>query len=637
MNERLCPLCDRDWEATTCPVHGVPTIGSSTGAPQRLEVGTILIERYRIDGLLGQGGMGALLTATDLTNETRVVVKVLRGERVGDLANVRRFYQEARAASALSHPSIVRILTFGLDEATRAPFFAMEFVPGRTLKAMLASDGPLSEAEAVAIFLPIARALGAAHAGGVLHRDLKPSNIMVDEAPPRVKVLDFGLAKILQDPGTAPLTQPGKTVGTPAFMAPEQVTNGNQDFRTDLYGLGCVLHAALTGGPPFTGPDIVEVMRKQVRSPAPPLPAALCDGRPPSRPLRSLHSNLLAKAPADRPASTGFVIEVFEALAEQQREPANRLGGFEQADTQVDLKTKRRVPTPTAHTINEEPLGVADEPSSRFADEETTHGPGSDETASGDELTVAHPVVTVVKAGPTHRLLLEDIISGVGGTDDVPTPMLQPTLDGELGGPSLDSGTGDPSLTSIMPASLERPGSATPADITPNAETGPAAAYPAPRAARRRPALAVRSRFRLATPPMPPRMPSPVERPLWWLMGLTAALVGLGLAFVASRGGSAPPTASEPTPRPHIERKLEVVATPRRASSQASANIEVLTVPVPAEVIVDGESMGRTPLDIERPAPEQPVEVVIRRRGYRTVRRLLKHNTPSPIEVELSL
>src|SRR6185436_11410547 len=152
----------------------------------------------------------------------------------------------------------------------------------------------------------VARALIEAHDKGVLHRDLKPANLMVvptagdDE---EIKVLDFGLAKVLEpEEGTKPFTAPGQAVGTPAFMAPEQITQSPQDFRTDLYGLGCVMHVMLTGSAPFDGPDRLEVMRKQIREPPPPLPERLADGRPPSSELIALHRKLLMKNRPDRPA-----------------------------------------------------------------------------------------------------------------------------------------------------------------------------------------------------------------------------------------------------------------------------------------------------------------------------------------------
>ncbi|MEQ8278181.1 MAG: serine/threonine-protein kinase [Deltaproteobacteria bacterium] len=317
---RLCPLCESEMPDLQCPTHDVPTIavGDSQGPAAKLEIGSVLNDRYVIDGLLSQGGMGALLRARRLPEGTVVVVKVLRGQRVSEIQNVRRFYQEARVASALHHPNIVRIIEFGVDEATRAPFIAMEYVDGRTLKALIGEAGALDEKRTAALFVQIARALLAAHDHGILHRDLKPSNIMVSplsDGEEHVKVLDFGLAKILSpDPEMSPLTQPGKTVGTPAYMSPEQVTQRPQDFRSDLYGLGCMLHAALTGGPPFTGDDLIAVMRKQMRDPPPPLPDRLFDGRTPTFGLVQLHRQLLKKSKNERPASTEEVVRTFESL-----------------------------------------------------------------------------------------------------------------------------------------------------------------------------------------------------------------------------------------------------------------------------------------------------------------------------------
>lgn len=325
MARYFCPLCEADQALAICPKHDVPAILRAPDAapPVRLEVGTILVNRYRLDGLLSQGGMGALLLATDLHEDRRVVVKVLKGQRIQVPANVRRFYQEARLARALNHPSVVRIFEFGVDGPTRAPFLAMEYVLGQTLKALVLAEGPLSETRAAPLFADVSFGLAAAHDAGVLHRDLKPSNVMVveEQERERARVLDFGLAKDLGlDPSTAPLTQPGRTVGTPSYMAPEQVSNRTQDFRTDLYGVGCMLHAALTGVPPFKGDDVVAVMRRQLKEPPPGLPAVLSDGNPPSAVLVELHRRLLAKPRKDRPESTLEVAEIFASLSTNEKE-----------------------------------------------------------------------------------------------------------------------------------------------------------------------------------------------------------------------------------------------------------------------------------------------------------------------------
>ena len=620
---RLCPLCDQDWDKTTCPVHGVPTIGPARGPARRLEVGTVLVERFRIDGLLGQGGMGALLSATDLQIDRPVVVKVLRGERVGEIANVRRFYQEARAVRALSHPNIVHIVMFGVDEITRAPFLAMEFVPGCTLKARLAEDGPLDERTTATLFVQIAQALAAAHRAQVLHRDLKPSNIMVDG--PKVKVLDFGLAKILEDPATAPLTQPGKTVGTPAFMSPEQVTQRTQDFRTDLYGLGCVLHAALTGNPPFTGADLIEVMRKQMRAPAPPLPSILANGEPPSPALQSLHQQLLAKDPADRPKSTEAVVLTLAEL--RDRRPFRRTSRFEQADTQIDLRPGQALARPRA-------------------------GRGLANLENDDP-----------KAGPTTRLPLEDLpdhdrtaiemptAQTVASDDDVATP--HRSFDPDVSDADSDS------LTSIVPAS--------PSDGTPQAsvtfaasvathavDTAPAEVFSrAVQADREAGRAQWRARHlipgarRLVTPPLatPARRDerSRRDRHLWpvasAVVAAFAALAVIGSMLVPA--SSPAPTSNtisgttDPTPSVAQAPPPTVIPPGPALVPSASKMIEIRSRPPGAEVVIEDEWIGRTPIALDRPPGGQAQRLVIRQTGYEAQIVELQPNAPSLIEIVL--
>ncbi len=576
MSERRCPLCDQDWEGTTCPVHGVPTIGSAQGPIRRLEIGTVLVGRFRLDRFLGQGGMGALLLAADLDTGDRVVVKVLRGERVSEVGNVRRFYQEARAVRALSHPNIVEVLMFGVDEATRAPFMAMEFVPGRTLKALVAEDGPLTEALAAQIFLPIARALAVAHRAQVLHRDLKPSNIMVDLTGfgPAVKVLDFGLAKILEDDATAPLTQPGKTVGTPAFMSPEQVTQRPQDFRTDLYGLGCVLHAALTGGPPFTGSDLIEVMRKQMRNPAPPLPPVLADGRPPSAGVRALHEQLLAKNPVDRPVSTEAVVRALLEIRDQAGGmPEGARARFEQQPTQVDLGPTTR-----------------------------GHHPVIVETASsGEQPTEAHLISN--EPEPTARLALDD--------------------------------RGESTVTSIMPPTFgptERFESQTPLQVTAElAEPSPAESLPHRVGSRSEGSLGIRARHRLVTPP--PLPPTRNSRQMMWLASVASGVAVVIVTVIISIPAPEPPPPKPPPGAPMVS-PPGVIATPREAPALTAA-IEIQSLPSGAEVVVGEQWKGRTPVSVMRPAPGEKAKLLIKRQGYRALNIVLDHETRTPLVLTL--
>lgn len=323
---RYCPLCDQDRAETTCPVHEVPTLPPATGQPPPIAKGSMIVDRYRIEGVLSHGGMGTVLEATQTGFNRPVVVKILRNAKTDDRARVRRFYVEARLVSGLDHPNIVRVFEFGVDPVYRVPFIAMERVDGGTLQDLIDGEKSLPERRTAAIFEQIIRALIEAHKKDILHRDLKPRNIMVRELPDgmeHVTVLDFGLAKALQeDASQPPLTAPGRTVGTPGFMSPEQVLGRKLDFRSDLYGVGCMMFNALTGSPPFDGPAALNVMRRQVREPPPALPRRLADGQPPSPALTKLLFSLLEKSPDERPSRIEDVRDELSRIAAGKVEPS---------------------------------------------------------------------------------------------------------------------------------------------------------------------------------------------------------------------------------------------------------------------------------------------------------------------------
>lgn len=298
-----------------CPKHGIATLPAKLSAVEReLRAGAILAGRYRLDKILARGPTATVFAATQLGMGRQVCVKALSSERARAL--FRRFYNEAQAASLLDHPNVVRIYEFGIDPETLTPFIVMELVEGKTL-AELIHVKPLPERVAAGLLLQVAQALLEAHERGVLHRDLKPGNIIIRRLAGgnlHAVVLDFGISKIRDRSEGAPLTAPGQVLGTPEFLAPEQATGGAQDHRTDLYGLGCMLHAALTGAPPFRGDSPLEVMRQHLEKQVPALPGRLADGAPPSAGLIALHQRLLAKRRSDRPETTE-VVEVLAALA----------------------------------------------------------------------------------------------------------------------------------------------------------------------------------------------------------------------------------------------------------------------------------------------------------------------------------
>ncbi len=236
-----------------------------------------------------------------------VAVKVLDRRALEDPTVVARFDREARAVARLTHPSIVSVYDVGVDDDM--PYLVMELVHGQSLAALI-GGGPISVDDAVDVAVQVCDALQTAHDAGVVHRDVKPANILI--APNgTVKVCDFGIARVSQAT-QAGLTRSHVTVGTAEYMAPEQASGGPVDARTDLYALGCVLYAMLTGNPPFHGDNALGVMWQHVNQPVPPV-ASLRRDVPGA--LGELIGRLLAKNPESRPATAHEVRERLTRLA----------------------------------------------------------------------------------------------------------------------------------------------------------------------------------------------------------------------------------------------------------------------------------------------------------------------------------
>jgi hypothetical protein len=236
-------------------------------------IGTV-INNYRIVGVLDEsGGMGVVYRAEHVSMGQRAVIKLLWPHVSRDKSGVARFLNEARAAAAIDDPGIVKIFDQG-SLPDGSAYITMEHLPGESLRARLSREGPLPPAMALTFLRQAARAVGAAHRRGIVHRDLKPENLFLCPDPElpggtRVKVLDFGIAKLAEG-GSGVVTQTGTSMGTPAYMAPEQWWSARDvDGRTDVYALGCVLHEMLTGRAPFSGPSLPEYM-DQHRFHAPP-------------------------------------------------------------------------------------------------------------------------------------------------------------------------------------------------------------------------------------------------------------------------------------------------------------------------------------------------------------------------------
>ena len=207
----------------------------------RVPVGQLLDGRYRVEAHLAHGGMATVYLGTDTRLDRTVALKIMHAELANDEEFVRRFVAEARSIARLSHPNVVTVYDQGADG--RILYLAMEYVPGRTLRDLLSERSVLRPREALDILEGVLAGLAAAHAAGIAHRDVKPENVLLG-GNHSIKVADFGLARLLSD---ATHTKSGILIGTPAYLAPEQVAGGRTDFRTDVYATGIMLFELLTG------------------------------------------------------------------------------------------------------------------------------------------------------------------------------------------------------------------------------------------------------------------------------------------------------------------------------------------------------------------------------------------------------
>jgi endoglucanase len=262
---------------------------------------------YRILKVLGAGGMGMVYQAEDTLLKREVALKVMLPALSAVASSRKRFLREAQTAAALAHDHIVQI--FQVGEANSRPFIAMQLLHGESLETRLQKQRPLPIPEVVRIGTEVARGLAAAHARGVIHRDIKPANLWLEADKGRVKILDFGLARAVDD--AAQITREGAIIGTPAYMAPEQASGSTVDHRSDLFSLGCVLYVLSTGELPFRGPDGIATL-VAVRTVDPPSPRSLQPQVP--RALSDLVMKLLAKDPRNRPASAQEVADILESL-----------------------------------------------------------------------------------------------------------------------------------------------------------------------------------------------------------------------------------------------------------------------------------------------------------------------------------
>ena len=279
-------------------------------------LGTVIDGKYRIESLLGEGGMGSVYRVHHLALRRDLALKVLRPDLTSHAEVAARFDREAQSAARLDHPNCLQVTDFGTTERG-LKYMVMQLLSGHELADVLEA-GALSPERAVSLMLQIVRGLQHAHEHGVVHRDIKPENVFVTtdhEGRELLKLVDFGIAKVLEGEleGASPkLTRAGMVFGTPRYMSPEQAAGGESDHRADLYSAGIVFYQMLAGVVPFDGDDLVKVLRQHIVEPPPPLPEHVPNE------LRAIVDRLLAKDRADRFEDAAALVQELEAYQPAQ-------------------------------------------------------------------------------------------------------------------------------------------------------------------------------------------------------------------------------------------------------------------------------------------------------------------------------
>jgi len=316
---KSCPVCDRQYpdDAAVCEHDGL-TLRKSLLKEEPL-LGQMIKGKYRVLKKLGSGGMGSVYLAEQMSIGRKIALKVLQGEFAKDDEFIKRFHQEARLAANLNHRHLVTIHDFDQTE-DGAVFIAMEYVEGQNLRELIRQRS-ITLNHAVRIARQMAEGLSAAHQAGVIHRDIKPENIMITKATDEVKVMDFGIARLRDVETIARLTQPGVIMGTPAYMAPEQIEGSEVNEKTDIYAFGVVMYEMLSGDTPFKAPTPSALLIKHVTEQPIPL-RKLREDMPLI--LERLVMQALEKMPERRPKQMAEVVEELQKVEESLKSESLR-------------------------------------------------------------------------------------------------------------------------------------------------------------------------------------------------------------------------------------------------------------------------------------------------------------------------
>ena len=417
-----CAGCQHAYIETAlfCPNCGRPKVREAPSDPL---LGKLLGERFLVQELLGQGGSGTIYRAEHVTLRRKVAIKVLHTELSRDDLAVERFRREATTVAEIDNEHIVEIHDFGRTPDGRL-YLAMELLEGETLDGVLLREHQLSVERTADILIQVGEALMEAHAIGYVHRDLRPRNIYLAVRRGKanfIKLLDFGLAKLVETEGQAASTSLGMTFGDPRYMSPEQARGDRIDRRADIYQLGCVAYEMLTGAPPFSGGRVFDILTKQVTEAPQPLPT-----RRPGVPLwmEAAVAKMLAKDPENRFATTTRLVEALRR-------------GLETGEVMEDEVARRResIPPPSVSRVMQrmgmQAAGEAAWPADAAAPLAAPAAPASQPVAATPPLEAARRAASA-DARPAAQSPPESYSRG-GASPDAP-PVARPGM------PSSDPG-----------------------------------------------------------------------------------------------------------------------------------------------------------------------------------------------------
>ena len=419
--------------------------------------GITLGGRYQLTERIAIGGMGEVWKAQDQVLGRIVAIKILKEEYTGDPGFLNRFRAEARHTALLNHIGIANVFDYG-EEAGSA-YLVMELVPGHPLSAIIERERVLSPDRTLSIITQTAKALAVAHAQGLVHRDVKPGNLLITPEG-RVKITDFGIARLADQ---VPLTATGQVMGTAQYLAPEQATGQTATGQSDIYSLGVIGYECLSGSRPFSGESQIAIALAQVNDTPPPLPESL------PRPVRALLMSMLAKDPADRPATAEKLAEAADAIragdirAAEAAVPGMLL--FE-GDGNTGLMT---APVPTTGTAPTQAVSAGTSQLPAVAGAGAAAGLGAERNWTDEDLDSDEPEETPRRqqkkrspwTWPLIGLILLVLFAVAGA---IFLPMLTPTGGADSSTAATSSATRSAPKTSSAPPSEKQTPSQTPSE-----------------------------------------------------------------------------------------------------------------------------------------------------------------------------